>query len=187
MGEMYIYANQPNQLIRNLRYIYKIRRFTGISKHTSTNLIVLDLNSISVVQSRQDANEPCHVNLEDDDAEWMRQVIRTVGCVPSYWRAIYQGPEHGQCTTIEQLKNMSFYLPMKNEFGTMAILRNYKQPCTHMRMQSNANSDQYDKEDTLKLKIRLRYNILIHLSSLNHLPYRLTAETKHYIKYYLSR
>ena len=100
-GELYIYANQPNQLIRNLRYIYKIRRFSGISKHTSTNLIVLDLNSISVIQSREGANEPCDANLEDDDAEWMRQVVRTVGCVPSYWRAIYQGPDHGQCKTFE--------------------------------------------------------------------------------------
>ena len=158
-GEMYIYANQPNQLIRNLRYIYKIRRFSGISKHTSTNLIVLDLNSISVIQSREDANEPCDGNLEDDDAQWMRHVVETAGCVPPYWRAMYQGPEHGQCTTIEQLKNISFYLPMKNEFGTMAILRKYKEPCTHMHVQSNANSDQYDKEDTLKLKIRLRYSI----------------------------
>ena len=155
-GELYIYANQPNQLIRNLRYVYQIRSFSGISKATSTNMIVLDLNSISVIKAREDANEPCDANLEDDDAEWMRHVVETVGCVPSYWKAFYQGPEHGQCTTIEQLKNMSFYLPSKNEFGRMAILGKYLQPCTRMRVQSSSNSDQYYKEDMFKLKIRFR-------------------------------
>ena len=160
--DLYIYANQPNQLIRNLRYIYKIRRFSGVSKDSRTNVIIIDLNSISVIQNRADANEPCDANLEDDDAEWMRHVVETVGCVPPYWRKIYQGPESAQCTTTEQLKNLSFYLPMKNELGTMAIFQKYIQPCTHMRVQSNANSDQYKREDTLKLKIRLRYDISCH-------------------------
>ena len=167
--DLYIYANQPNQLIRNLRYIYKIRRFSGVSKDSRTNVIIIDLNSISVIQNRADANEPCDANLEDDDAEWMRHVVETVGCAPPYWRTIYHDAERAQLTTTEKLKKVSFYLSMKNEFGTMAILRKCIQTCTHMRVQSNANTDQYDKEDTLKLKIRLRYNILIHLSSLNHL------------------
>ena len=90
----------------------------------------------------------------------MKQVVETVGCVPSCWRAICRDAERAQCTTTEQLKNVSSYIPMMNEFGTMAILRKYIQPCTHMRVQRNANSDQYDKEDALKLKIRLRYSIL---------------------------
>ena len=53
MIEMYIYANQPNQLIRNLLYIYMIRRFSRISKDTNTNMIVLDLNSNSIIEARE--------------------------------------------------------------------------------------------------------------------------------------
>jgi len=156
-GELYIFVYQPNQLIRNLRYLYKIRGFYGISQATRTNQIVLDLNAINLIHARDDANEPCDENLEDDDSEWAKQVIDIVRCVPPYWRTTYQGRKHPQCTTTEQLKNISFYLPMKNEFGATVILEKYRQPCRQMRVQANANSDQYKKEDVLKLKLRLRF------------------------------
>merc|ERR1712141_713416 len=47
---------------------------------------------------------------------------------------------------------------MKNEFGAGLILAKYRQPCRQMRIQANANSDQYKKEDILKLKLRLSSN-----------------------------
>ena len=108
---------------------------------------------------RTDANDPCDGGLKDDDKVWMQHVIKLIGCVPPYWKTIYGGKngvhEH-QCNTTEQLKKLSRYLPMKNEFGTREILKLYQPPCTQLRVLANANTDRYSKTNILKIKFRFR-------------------------------
>ena len=55
---MYVHYN--DQLLRSMRYIYKIRHFTEISRDESNNQIVLDLNYIRVVKNRVDAKHSLH-------------------------------------------------------------------------------------------------------------------------------
>ena len=62
------------------------------------------------------------------------------------------------------LKIRSLLSSMKNEFGARLILAKYRQPCRQMRIQANANSDQYKKEDVLKLKLRLRFVLTFYSS-----------------------
>ena len=88
-GKIYIYVHQNEQLVRNMRYLYKIRHFIGVSRTNSNNQLVFDLNYVRVMKSREDAKETCDEDLESDDQEFMKQVSKLVGCVPAYWKSIY--------------------------------------------------------------------------------------------------
>ena len=71
-GNMYIYVHHPGQLIRNMRYIYKIRHFTGISRNNTNNRLVLDINYVKIVKNRNDAESQCDDSLHNDDFKWFR-------------------------------------------------------------------------------------------------------------------
>ena len=74
-GMVYIYVHEREQLIRNMRYLYKIRNFIGINSKNSNNQLVFDLMYLRVVKSRKDAKDTCDVNLANDDLKWMKHVV----------------------------------------------------------------------------------------------------------------
>lgn len=158
-GKLLIYVHYNRQLIRNMRFLHYIRDFNGIGHDESNNLLTLDLNYISVMRNREDANDPCNETLQDDDKEWMQRVVRKFGCVPPYWKIFRVGgaPNNSiECNTNEQLKSISRYLPRDNEFITKTIFRRYHPPCYRMRVLANSNVDRYKKPELLKIKFRFR-------------------------------
>ena len=156
-GEIYIYVHYVNQLIRNMRYVYKIRSFQGISHANSNNQLVLDLRYISIMRSRKDAREPCNESLKNDDKEWMKNVLSVIKCFPSYWENIFLNTNSlNRCKTQKELEKATKYHPRNNERITKSILRMYTQPCDQMRVSINSNDDQYDDPDVFKLKFRFR-------------------------------
>ena len=157
-GQLYIYAHKKNHLFRHMSYQYKIRSFNGISYNNVNNYLIVELNSISILRSRKDANKPCIEDLSDD-YEWMQQVVKLIGCFPPYWRRMYLGlTNFNECNTTEALKNMSTHLPYVNSGMSSLVLKMYNEPCEQMRVLSSSNNDEYSKKRLLKLKIRFRYS-----------------------------
>ena len=77
-GELYMFIHYDNQLIRNMRYVYKLRSFNGIRYQNSNNQLILDMRYISIMRSRQDAKEPCDEKLENDDKNGWKMLLRYV-------------------------------------------------------------------------------------------------------------
>jgi hypothetical protein len=162
-GQVYIYVHQNEQLIRNMRYLYKLRHFNGVSRNNSNNQLVFDLNYVRVMKSREDARETCDKELENDDQEYMKQVSTLVGCVPAYWKTIYSGSDnHRVCESKTKYELLSTYLAFKNSYGRNQIFDLYQPPCQRMIVLANTNTDKYDKEGQLKIKFRFRYFSLDH-------------------------
>ena len=157
-GRLYMFVHYNEQLLRNMRYIYKIRHFSGISRNASNNQIVLDLNYIRVVKNREDARETCNSTLLNDDQEWLKHVIEHIGCIPTYWMSFGIENKYPVCNTQFQLQNMSKYLAFKNAHGRNIIFNKYTQPCQGTRVSANSNKDRYKKDDILKIKFRFRYD-----------------------------
>ena len=156
-GKLYVFVHYRNQLVRRMRHQYKVRSFNGIDQKYSNNFLGLDVNSISIMRSRKDANQPCNEDLKDDDYEWMQNVLSLTGCFPPYWKNIdSRVKDLKECNTTEQLKNVSGYLPHGNERVTKLVLKMYHQPCEQMRVLVGSNKDEYSKKDTLQIKIRFR-------------------------------
>ena len=157
-GKVYIYVHQHKQFIRNMRYLFKIRHFIGVSSENSNNQLVFDLMYARIVQNRADAKETCDEHLENDDEEWMKQAVAHVSCVPPYWKSVYENHNnYSLCTSKEKLDIASHFLPFKNEYGKNVMFENYEPPCHRMRVLANTNTDKYNKNGLLKIKFRFRY------------------------------
>ena len=158
-GKLLMYVHHNNQLLRNMRFIYKLRDFKGINFNYSNNYLTLDLNDINIIRRRKDANSPCNEDLQDDDEHWMQHVVALIGCFPPYWKNIYLRVNNfNECNTTEQLKNMSRYLPWVNERMTRSVLNMYHPPCDQMRVLANSQSDRYKKKSRLKINFRFRWS-----------------------------
>ena len=152
-GVLYLLAHHKNQLVRTMRYLYKIEHFEGINYNYSNNQVTLDLDYISIIKSRKDGNAPCDEYGQDDDKKWMDQIVALIGCFPPYWKRFYSNVNNFiQCNTTEQLKNMSIYLPYHNERMIKSILKMYHPPCEQMRVLANSNIARYTKKNVLKIR-----------------------------------
>ena len=157
---MSIYIHHNNSLIRNMRYLYKIRDFRGMAKDQSNNQITFDLSYIGVVRLREDSKQPCDLSLQNDDEKWMQTIWDVIGCVPPYWMLFHPaGKSLVMCSTSSELQQAAKYLPVNNELAVKRINQNYDPPCYRMRALANSNSDVYSKENIFKMKFRFRYCI----------------------------
>ena len=154
---MALYVHHNGQLIRNMRYIYKIRHFTEIQRNNSNNQLVLDINYVRIVRNRQDAVQKCNESLHFDDQEWLQQIIRNISCVPPYWKSLYSTSDKIEiCSSQNELNLARRYLPYKNAYGVNEMINKYLPPCHRMQVTATSNRDQYKKEDLLKIKFRFR-------------------------------
>ena len=176
-GEMYIYVHYLNQLVRNMRHVYKVRSFKPITYRNSNNYLVLDMRSISIMRSRKDAKEPCNESLKDDDQEWMKNVVNAVGCCPSYWENLFLSNKHFEkCKTSKEFKNAAKYHPRENQKITSSVFKMYMQPCDKMRVSINSGTDQYSKPNIFKIKFRFR--LLQNVAILNNVRYHILNNVK---------
>ena len=119
----------------------------------------MDLNYIRVVKNREDARQTCNKILLNDDKEWLKHVVKDVGCIPPYWMSLLEERNESViCTSTSQLKNISKYLAFKNAHGRNLIFDQYIPPCQGTRVSANSNKDRYKKDNILKIKFRFRYN-----------------------------
>ena len=125
-GRIFIYVHQNEQVVRNLRYLYKIRSFEGLHYNNSNNQLIFDLMYVRVSKSRRDAKDTCNDNLESDDQEWIKQVITNVSCIPSFWKSLYRGNSKvNLCYSRKTLERVSRFLAFKNEHGRNVMFHKY--------------------------------------------------------------
>ena len=124
-----------------------------------------ELFYISIMRSRKDANESCNEVLENDDAEWMKQVVTLIGCFPPYWRNMYPRVNNfNECNTTEQLKNIARHLPLDNESMKKSVLKMYHPPCDQMRVMANSHVARTSDKELLKINFRFRWSQnIVHL------------------------
>ena len=160
-GKMYMYVHQNKQFIRDMKYLYKLRHFTDVNRKNSNNQLVLDLMYIRIIQNREDAKEKCDDALENDDQEWMNQVVSYISCIPTYWSTVFLNNDNREiCQLKPELEKLSRFLPFKNEYGKQIMFNKYKKPCQRMWVLANTNTDKYKKDGVLKIKFRFRYESL---------------------------
>ena len=142
-----------------MKYMHKIRDFRGISQASNNNDLIFDLNDISIITMREDANEPCNAELENDDMKWISRVTNLVGCVPPYWKLIYNSSKHrniNECNSTKQFKVLASNFPRNNVLAAKEIFRQYRPPCQRMRVLANTNFDRNDDPEEMRIKFRFR-------------------------------
>ena len=158
---MYIYVHYKDQLFRNMRYLHKIRNMQGIKKSDANNAIVFDLAHVSIMRLREDASQPCNMQLLNDDQMWMTKVVDLVQCVPPYWRNTFLGYGNDKlviCNSTRDLAKAAEYFPLKNtRFKAESAFDLYVPPCNQMSVMANTNNDQFDDPSLLKLLFRFRF------------------------------
>ena len=154
-GSIEFFAHYKHQFIRNMRYINKVADFPELAQAKRPNQIVFDWDHISIIQMREDANEPCSNDIQNDDYEWLTNAVNIIGCIPQYWKILIRN--HTRllyCTIKEELSIAARYLPYQNELKH-AVFERYIPPCRRMRVMTNTNLGFY--KDHKKFKIKLRY------------------------------
>ena len=151
-----LFVHHKDQLIRNMRYIYKVKNFAKIKQMNSNNQLVVNVNYVRIVKNRNDAELKCNDTLHFDDQKWMQQIVRNVSCIPPYWKSIYGNNKTTICSSKDKLNLARHYLPYNNIYGVNEMMKKYSPPCYRMQVTANVNRDWYKKKDLFKIKFHYR-------------------------------
>ena len=133
-AKLFLYIHQQGQLIRNFD---KPVHDVGIYYYTpSDNYMVINVVQVSVLRKRPDGIIPCNPDLHDDDEEFRRHVMETVGCIPPYWNRLRQTSTMNRCKSSSQLKKI--YQKIKNY---KQVMDQYTPSCSDMSIISTLNLD----------------------------------------------
>ena len=159
-GKLYIIAHYPGQLMRNIRkYMKKLNHWNELKSDNNNNHIVFSFSGLTVMRLRENAVNPCDPSLIDDDAEWKKHVIKTIGCIPPYWNnnsKHYLEPEK-ICSSKNELESIKAYWPKEDSVPAMHIFQNYTRPCNSFeQLIFNTDVSHYSESDILKVHIKLR-------------------------------
>ena len=153
-----IYAHKVGGLIEQLgkKYIldittteikelYKDFKTTKESSSTGKGLSIFHdfhIEKIETIRKRYDAKLPCNHSIQDNDEVYKETLIKSVGCIPSYWKrftsvSVASLPDCNTKLQFEKLSNMlpSMYESTNLKNGTKL----YVQPCTEMKIWTRIN------------------------------------------------
>ena len=162
-GKLYIIAHYPGQLMRNIRkYMKKLNHWNELKSDNNNNHIVFSFSGLTVMRLRENAVNPCDPNLIDDDSEWEKHVIKTIGCIPPYWNN--NGSQNLEpekiCNSKNELESIKGYWPKEDSVPAMQIFQNYTRPCSSFeQLIYNSDVRYYKKPDVLKMQIKLQNNM----------------------------
>ena len=124
-GIIRFYIHLPGQLKRNFgKPNYEVRLDKKV--HNSQRFEVsIDLQYVSVLRKRFDANKKCDAMNENDDKYFNKMVIEEIECIPTYWKLDFlkDAPFH-LCNTSSQLQRA--YALIKNSSD---VFSKYDEPC----------------------------------------------------------
>ena len=134
---IHVYIHHTGQLIRSLGTPYF--KMYGMELDNLNSKITLKLSHVSVLRKRANAKIPCDQNLQDDDKRFLEEVIKQVGCVPSYWKTLVTNIDNLKtCRTSKEMSEIFYYLSNKDE-----IMSLYDQPCNYMKVSVGALQQPY--------------------------------------------
>ena len=80
-----VYVHKEGQLIRDMAtegartVIYGKKFKSGLFRR-------IDIGQVDVLRKRADGKVPCDQDMQDEDEYRMEQIIKSVGCIPTFWR-----------------------------------------------------------------------------------------------------
>ena len=154
-----VYLHHPGQLIRQFgkQILHLTRANFRKAMNKSHNYYSIHINQVEVLRKRPDGVIPCNRSLENDDLSWRQNIVRKVGCIPSYWFDLdlearkKQKNEYDKnlprCTDSKKLQLISkHFLPPKSTDNGTSL---YIGPCNQLGI--TASVTQSDVEENLIL------------------------------------
>ena len=153
---MQVYFHYPGQLMKSFikpGYNSSLIQFlTSLytNEHNDPNgVLEFALFQPKTLRKRANSNTPCNPDIESYDKHIQYQLINELGCIPIYWKNMFDNETHYKdCTKPGELK--SAYRKLSD---VQKMLRNYEKPCDEMIVTvnsfANKNPTTYLEETTL--------------------------------------
>ena len=124
-GLIRVYIHLPGQLKRNFRKPnFEVRLDRNVYNQRSFEVSV-DIQYVSVLQKRPDANKKCDSMNKNDDKYFNERIIQEIKCIPTYWKLDFlNDTQFNLCNTSSQLKQA--YKLIK---GSNDVFSKYAVPC----------------------------------------------------------
>jgi len=151
-----LYIHQPGQLMKHLmtnmlKYfksaVYR-QRLDDYSKGKGIKSLLYTLHQLEVLNKRPNMNNPCDPKLENEDNAIRREIVKLVGCIPTYWKRFNivgaNMASHSSCNTREELANLSTFLPRwEGNYFVDKTQHLYISPCQQLKISGELNDDAY--------------------------------------------
>ena len=122
---MNIFVHYMKQIFLSLP-VYRIKNLNEIENDKIWCDFITISNMISL-RRRNTYREPCNMNYKNFDEDVMKQLAKTVGCVPSFWGL--KNVDMPNCTTKEEMKMVA--IPPAFNFD-IDLVEKFDLPCTQM-------------------------------------------------------
>ena len=169
---LFLYVHHPGQLVREFgkqTFQLNLMDFENAINGTH-NHQEIHVSHVEVIRKRSDGVQACDPSLANEDYFWVKTAVETMGCVPNYWKKIYQStvPESSKlqaCNCSSQYAEIHRrYLPPNNfEFVTDF----YKEPCNQMKITTNLIQKDLPNQDNA-IVLAFSYNSEEYRESMNH-------------------
>ena len=126
------FIHQPGNLITILNDpILRLSALQFEFLRNTSRFVTARINQVDVLEKREDAENACNKSLTNFDQMYKESVIKSIGCIPHYWKWYMKGTditEMANCTTKDQFLRLSQYLPLYYENG----IKLFTPPCRQM-------------------------------------------------------
>ena len=142
------YVHYPGRLTREIgRPNFELDPDHLDDDHTKTTL---QLNRLSILRKRPDANKPCNPEPENDDNNFRMFVANKKGCIPLYWQnGLHSNDSLRRCTKSSEMKEI--YEEIKNK---EKVFNKYDQPCDYMEVSLGATQHSSSYENVVLLELQ---------------------------------
>ena len=138
-----IYFHYPGQFIRTMD-LPSVESRPKLFRSKTYDKITLTIPGITILRRRSKPREPCDNRDGKDDYQLARNIIRNVGCRPSYWNSQFERYFDDQsikiCQNPEEYKNI-----YKNIKSLSQNLSNITMPCNTMIVTTGAVAERLPK------------------------------------------
>ena len=128
--EIRIIVHYPGHLIRN----FDKPSFRSIlGSYINNKQLELKISRVTKLSKRPDSNVKCNPDLENDDEQYLKEVVNGLKCVPPYWSHLQGIAKLSTemlrvCKTPEMLQNATNYVKHFKQ-----VLGSYESPCVDMK------------------------------------------------------
>ena len=169
---LFIYVHHPGQLVREFgKQTFQLNFFDfEAALNGSHNHQEIHITQVEVIRKRADGMIKCNPELRNEDHEWVVNAVRSVGCIPKFWKKIYstrpdEVPILTECDSARDYDTIHKHFLPPNNFETVA--KRYTNPCDQMKITTNLmQKDMINTENTIVLAFN--YKSEEYRETLNH-------------------
>jgi hypothetical protein len=141
-ADLHVYIHSPGELTRILHrptMSFSLNDFKDIlrSPLRGNNHYRFQIDHVEIMRKRPDGLLQCNESVFNDDEKYRNVIVRTVGCIPIYWKRFISGPSElgalklPDCIQMDRLHVINKgYLPDSNVGNATKL---YLETCTSMK------------------------------------------------------